>query len=277
MDEGKEKNMSEKETVIIDQKGDIAYLTINRPKQHNAMNMAFFNTLKESFIAFDEDTSVRVVVISGEGENFTSGLDLKEAMTAFNLDNTTSGREKMRAHIRDLQESLTWVERCRKPVIAAAHGHCLGGGIDLLSACDIRIASKDVVFSIRETKIAIVADVGTLQRLPHLIGHSWARELALTGRDFTAEEALKMGFITRICPDKKSLLLEADKLAEEIAGNAPLAVQGVKNVMNFSRDNGVFAGLEYVAQKNSAIVVSEDLMEAVGAFMEKRKPVFKGN
>ena len=168
------------------------------------------------------------------------------------------------------------IEQCRKPVIAAVHSHCIGGGVDMLSACDIRIAAKDAVFSIRETRIAIIADLGTLQRLPHIIGHGHFRELALTGRDFTAKEALQMGFITHICDDREELYSVAKILAGQIASLAPLTVQGVKDVILFSRDNGVYPGLQYVAQKNAAAIKSEDLTEAITAFMEKREPVFKG-
>jgi enoyl-CoA hydratase len=164
----------------------------------------------------------------------------------------------------------------RKPVIVAIHGFCIGGGVDLSCACDIRLASRDAIFSIRETRMAMVADLGTLQRMPSIVGESWFRELALTGRDFSAEEALKMNFITRLCEDQSSLYREAGKLAVEIAACSPLAVQGVNDVMRFDRENGVRAGLEYVAQKNAAILISEDLMEADNAYMEKRRPQIKG-
>jgi len=185
-------------------------------------------------------------------------------------------RDALRKTILDLQESNNAIERCRKPVIAAVHGHCIGGGVDLLSACDIRLASTETIFSIRETRLAIIADLGTLQRLPHIIGQGWFRELALTGRDFSAAEALQMGFVTRVCDSREATVGAAAELAREIAGLAPLTVQGVKEVINYSRDNGVYPGLAYVAQKNAAALSSEDLMEAVTAFMEKRDPVFRG-
>ena len=161
-------------------------------------------------------------------------------------------------------------------MIAAIHSHCIGGGIDLISACDIRIATEDAVFSIRETPMGIIADLGTLQRLPFIIGHGWFRELALTGRNFSAQEALQMGLITRLCADREALYAEAEKLADRIAACPPLTVQGTKEVILYSRDNGIDAGLQYVAQKNAAALPSEDVVEAVTAFMEKRKPVFKG-
>jgi enoyl-CoA hydratase len=139
------------------------------------------------------------------------------------------------------------------------------------------LAAADAVFSIRETRLAIVADLGTLQRMPHIVGQGWSRELAFTGRDFDAEEALRMGFVNRVLDNRDALVAAAGHLAAEIAANSPLAVQGIKDVMQVSRDQGVYPGLAYVAQKNAAVLPSEDLMEAVAAFMEKREPVFKGN
>ncbi len=264
-----------KKSFGLEIKDHVAWLTLDCPEKYNAMGFAFFEELTAHFKDLDQNPDVRVVVISAQGSHFTAGLDLMEAgsmLTGKGADD----RETLRRKIADLQESNTAIEKCAKPVIAAIHGHCIGGGVDLLSACDIRLACKDAVFSIRETRIAIVADLGTLQRLPHIIGHGWFRELALTGRDFDADEALKMGLVTRVCKDKESLMEEAGKLADEIASCAPLTVQGVKDVINFSRDNGVYAGLDYVAQKNAAALPSDDLMEAVTAFMEKREPLFKG-
>ena len=171
---------------------------------------------------------------------------------------------------------MSAIEKCRKPVIVAIHGHCIGGGVDLTSACDIRLASKDAIFSIRETRIGIIADIGTLQRVPYIIGQGWFRELALTGRDWTAEESLKMGYITRLFETPQVLFEEARKLAEEIANLPPLAIQGIKEVANYSRDHGIQQGLEYVAQRNAALVPNDDMVEAVMAFLEKRTPKFHG-
>jgi enoyl-CoA hydratase len=267
--------MSENKSMDLEVDGHVAWLTLCRPERRNAMGMAFFKELTDHFRRFDEDPAVRAVVIRAAGKSFTAGLDLMEA-GAMLTGKGADDRERLRKKILDLQESNNAVERCRKPVIAAVHGHCIGGGVDLLSACDIRLASADALFSIRETRIAIIADLGTLQRLPHIIGQGWFRELALTGRDFTADEALQMGFVTRVCDDREALIRAADDLAKAIAAMAPLAVQGVKEVINYSRDNGVYSGLAYVAQKNAATLPSEDLMEAVTAFMEKREPVFHG-
>lgn len=259
----------------VEKSGHVAWLVLNRPRQRNTMTPEFFDEITRCFEEFDADPEVRVVVIRAEGKSFTAGLDLVAAQALLG-DGSAVYRDWLYRKIKELQASMTAIEKCRKPVIAAIHGHCIGGGVDLTSACDIRIASEDAVFSIRETRIAIIADIGTLQRLPYIVGQGWFRELALTGRDFTAEEALKMGYITRLCQDQETLLEEARKLAEEIAGLSPLAVQGVKEVANYTRDQGFHQGLEYVAQRNAAVVPNEDMIEAVAAFLEKRTPHFKG-
>jgi enoyl-CoA hydratase len=253
----------------------VAWLTMNRPEKRNTMGTVFFKELSEHLEKLDQNTDVRAVVIKAEGKSFTAGTDLEEAGSLLS-GQAADQREATRRNIMSLQKSITNIERCSKPVIAAIHSHCIGGGIDLISACDIRIATRDAVFSIRETPMGIIADLGTLQRLPYIIGHGWFRELALTGRNFTAEEALQMGLITRICDTRDTLYTEAQKLADGVADCPPLTVQGTKEVILYSRDNGIDAGLQYVAQKNAAALPSEDVVEAVTAFMEKRKPVFKG-
>lgn len=252
-----------------------AWLTLDRPEKHNAMGADFFSRLRASFERFDADPQIRAVVIRANGANFTSGLDLMDAANLLG-DPSAVGREDLRRRILDLQASNNAIERCRKPVIAAVHGHCIGGGVDLLCACDVRIATRDAVFSIRETRLAMIADLGTLQRMPCIVGGGWFRELALTGRDFDANEALRMGFVTRLCDDRKALQAAAADLAAEISTCPPLAVQGAKEVILYSRDHGVRAGLEYVAQKNAVALHCEDLMEAAAAFFEKRPPQFKG-
>jgi enoyl-CoA hydratase len=259
----------------IDHDGHIAWLVFNRPEKRNTMTIEFFFKLGDIFKEFDKDPAVRVVIVRAEGKMFTAGLDLIDAQVLIQ-DTSAPGREKLRREVIRIQETMNAVERCRKPVIIAVHGLCLGGGVDLSCACDIRMASRDAVFSIRETRIGIVADVGTLQRIPTIVGQGWARELALTGRDFTAEEAYQMGFITRLCENRESLYAKAKKLAEEIANCPPMAVEGVKDVILYSRDKGIYPSLEYVAQKNAAILPSEDMVEAFAAFVEKRKPDFKG-
>jgi enoyl-CoA hydratase/carnithine racemase len=267
--------MSESPQFKVERAEQLAWLILNRPEKRNVMGTAFFKELAEHLEEFDRDPAVRVVVIKAEGKSFTAGTDLGEAATMLSGE-AADQREATRMKILALQAGLTKIEKCRKPVIAAVHSHCIGGGLDLISACDIRLATKDAVFSIRETRMGIISDLGTLQRLPYIIGHGWFRELALTGRDFTAEEAFQMRLITRICEDREALYAEARKLALQIATCPPLTVQGAKDVILYSRDYGIEAGLNYVAQKNTAALPSEDVVEAVTAFMEKRPPVFKG-
>ncbi len=258
-----------------EREGSVSWLTFDRPEKLNAMTRAFFSEVREFFEQADGDPEVRVVGLKAEGRSFTAGIDLMD-LSSMVQGNGADFREALKHHILSFQESFSAVERCRKPVIAAVHGHCIGGGVDLLCACDIRMASRDALFSIRETRMAIIPDLGTLQRLPAIIGQGWFRELALTGRDFSAEEALRMGFITRLCESREELHREAAELARQISELPPLTVQGIKDVSLVSRDQGVYPGLAYVAQMNAAQLPSEDLMEAFQAFMERRKPVFKG-
>ena len=264
----KETSMSE-QVLLVEEKDGVAVLTLNRPQVMNSFNFPLLNALMEHVDALRYKTDIRVVIITGSGQKaFCAGADLKERAT---LD-----EQQVKEFIFTIRDLFTSIEYLNKPVIAAVNGVALGGGTELTLACDIRIASKDAIFSTAETRIAIIADMGTLQRLPTIIGQSWIRELALTGRFFTAAEALQMGLITHLCEDRESLYNEAKKLAKEIAANSPLTVQGTKDVINYSRDNGIYQGLDYVAQKNAAMLISEDLMEAFQAFLEKRPPKFKG-
>lgn len=267
--------MSESDQFKVEHEDHIAWLILNRPAKRNVMGAEFFEELSAHLAQLDQDPAVRAVVIKAGGKSFTAGTDLNEAASLLSGKGADQ-RENTRIKILALQAGLTAIEKCRKPVIAAVHSHCIGGGVDLISACDIRLATEDAVFSIRETRMGIIADLGTLQRLPYIIGQGWFRELALTGRDFTAAEALQMGLLTRVCEDREALYAAAKELATQIADCPPLTVQGVKDVILYSRDHGIDSGLEYVAQKNTAALPSEDVVEAVTAFMEKRKPKFIG-
>ena len=267
--------MSSESIITVEKDGPIAWVALNRPEKRNALSINMLERIIDVFQDLDEDDTIRAIVIKGEGKSFCAGLELGD-LAGLIEKSTADYREKLRRFIVFGQTSTNIIEDCHKPVISAVHGYCVGGGLDLACACDIRLATKDALFSVRETRLALVADLGTLQRLPLIIGQSWARELALTGRDFSGEEALNMGFITHLCEDRDMLLHKADELAREIASNSPLAVQGVKDTMRFSSAHGVAAGLKYVAQKNAAILISEDGFEAIAAAMEKRKPVFKG-
>jgi enoyl-CoA hydratase len=267
--------MSDYECIRLDKSDYVGHLVLSRPEQRNRMSVKFFEEIVQVFERIDEDDEIRTVLISAEGKSFTAGLDLVEAAGLFS-DPTAKSRHDFKKMIMRLQEPMNVIDRCRKPVIMAIHSHCIGGGVDMACVSDIRLASQDAVFSIRETRMAMVADLGTLQRIEPIIGRGWTRELALTGRDFDASLALEIGFVTHVYPDRDAVREEGMKMAREIAELSPVTVQGVKETLNFSRNFGAAAGLEFVAQKNSAILPSDDLMEAFQAFMEKRKPAFRG-
>lgn len=267
--------MSESSLIKRDKQGHIAWITLNRPKKRNALNFQMLEQMVACFHQLDQDDDTRVIVIKGAGKSFCAGLELT-ALAGLIEKKTADYRERLRRTILYGQTSTNIIELCNKPVILASHSHCIGGGVDIACACDIRLATRDAIFSVRETKLAFVADLGTTQRLHRIVGEPWAKELCLTGRDFTGEEALGIGFVTHLCEDKASLLQKAEALAQEIADNSPLAVQGVKDVLRFTAEHGTSAGLKYVAQKNAAMLICEDGIEAVTAAIEKRKPVFKG-
>ena len=195
--------MQQSEPFIVENKGGIAWLTLNRPEKHNAMDLDFFAVLPQRLQNLTDDSDVRVVVIKAAGKSFSAGTDLSSA-AAMVGGGGADERRNLHRKILALQEGISSVEKCCKPVIAAIHGHCIGGGVDLICACDIRIAEKSTLFSIRETRMGIIADLGTLQRLPRIIGEGRARELAFSGRDFSAAEAYEMGLITRVCEGREN-------------------------------------------------------------------------
>jgi enoyl-CoA hydratase len=261
----------------IERTGHVATLWLANPERRNAMGPAFWDELPKVMGELGGDEAVRAIVIAARGAHFTVGLDLKAMSGGIIESGSGAGsRKRLLDFILKIQRTVTSVARCEKPVIAVAHGWCIGGGIDLLTACDIRIAAADVTFSIRETKMAMVADVGTLQRLPGIIGRGQVAELAFSGDDFGAERALALGFVNHVHPDQASALAAAQALAARIAANSPLAVTGTKRVLEYCADKSVEDGLTYVATWNAAFVASEDLQEAVTAFFEKRAPSFRG-
>ncbi len=252
-------------TVLRD--GPIAVVVLDRPHRKNALGPDFWDEMPEVFGAIDDDPEVRCVVLRGAGDCFTSGLDLVEMWPAIPMDPAGSidGARQRELHqtIRRMQAAITCVERCRVPVIAAIHGWCLGGGVDLATAADIRWCSADARFGVRETRLAMVADVGTLQRLPRIVGHAMARELVYTGDDFDASRAELIGLVTRVVPDHAGLFREAENLARRIAENPPLAVQGAKRVMIEADRAEIDRGLEYVATWNAAHLLTRDLLTAM--------------
>ena len=276
----------EKLTVLSVERGEgIATVWLDRAEARNAMGPAFFEELPRAMEVVEADPEVRAVVIAARGPHFSVGLDLK-AMWSLLGGSPADGRSPasparrasaVRREVLRLQASITAVADCPKPVIAALHGYCIGGAIDLASACDVRVASKDATISVRETRVAIVADLGSLQRLPGIIGTGQVAELALTGKDITADHAMRIGLVNSVHPDAASAQAAALAMAAEMAANSPLAVQGTKAVLRASRGRSVAEGLDYVATWNAGFLQSDDLVEAMTAFMAKRPPVFRGS
>jgi enoyl-CoA hydratase len=273
----------------VERAGHVATLWLDRPEKRNAMGMAFFAELPPAMADLGADDDVRAIVVAARGPAFTVGLDLTSLGGVVGEDPTPAGAssehrrpsEARRAsktlqNVRSLQAAISSVADCPKPVVAAVHGWCIGGGVDLVTACDIRLCSSDAVFSVRETRMAMVADLGTLQRLPLILPAGRVAELAYTGKDVDAALAERIGLVNGVYEDAAAVQAAARELAEEIAANPPLAVQGTKAVLSSTYRAQVQAGLEYVATWNAGQLRSHDLIEAVTAFFERRPPKFTG-
>ena len=256
----------------------VAHFQLNRPDKANALNGELWREIGQACEWADQTPEVRVVMLSGAGQYFCSGIDFE--LVGAILDEVSGlgaghKEERMRQIILDLQASFNAIENCRKPVLAAIHGLCLGGGLDLVVACDLRYASAETRFALKEVDLGIIADVGSLQRLPHLIGEGQVRELAFTGREFTAAEAFQLGVVNRVFDTPEQLWTGVAEIARTIAAKSPLTVRGIKQVMNYSRDHSVASGLNFVATWNAAMLLSEDTQEAITAVMQKRRPQYK--
>jgi enoyl-CoA hydratase len=264
----------------VDRTDHVAEVTLLGPGKGNAMGPDFWDELPEVFTGLDADDEVRAVVLTGDGRNFSYGLDLPAMMPGWaevlGPGAQAGPRTRFLGEIHRLQAAVTSVAACRKPVVAAISGWCVGGGVDLVAAADIRVASADAKFSVREVKVAIVADLGSLQRLAGIIGEGHLRELALTGKDIDAVRAERIGLVNDVYPDQPAVLAAARNLAAEIAANPPLVVRGTKEILNEGREHAVAAGLRHVAAWNAAFLPSADLVEAVQSFLEKRPPKFLG-
>jgi enoyl-CoA hydratase len=264
----------------VERTGALAEVVLTGPGKGNAMGPDFWRELPEVFAALDRDESVRAVLVRGEGQHFSYGLDLPAMLSQpeFQLAGEQLAAERTHFHdtVLRMQRACTSVAECRKPVIAAVAGWCIGGGLDLISACDVRLCSSDARFSLREVKVAIVADLGSLQRLPPIIGQGHTRELALTGKDIDAARALRIGLVNEVYETPEALLEAAHAMARQMAENPPLVVQGIKRVLNECQGKSVEEGLRYVALWNAAFMQSHDLVEAFTAFMQRRPPLFEG-
>lgn len=265
--------------IELELKDRVAHIVLNKPKSLNAMGPWFWDNMAEVVEKIDANEDIRVAVLSAKGRAFTAGLDFMGMMPRFPMGGKgpdASRQHKLHAMIRQMQWSVTSLERCRVPVIAAIHGYCIGAGVDLITACDIRLATDDALFSVREVKVGIVADIGTLQRLPRVVTPGIARELVFTGCDVDAQRAQDIGLVNQVFESQEAMVERALTMANEIASNAPRAVQGSKFVMNQAVAGDTDRGLEYVATWNAAHLVSQDLATAVTAFAQKKVPEFTG-
>ena len=266
------------ETLIVTLEDHIATVRLNRPEKANAMNAAMWQEIRQAFTWVDATPEARVAVLQGEGRYFTAGIDLQLMMgLGPQIANECDGRtrEALRRVILDMQDTLTSLERCRKPVLAAIHGGCIGGGIDLITCADMRYCSSDAYFSIKEIDMGMAADVGTLQRLPKIIPEGVAREYAYTGRRMSADRAREVGLVNEVFATHDELVGGALDVAREIASKSPLAVWGSKETLNYGRDHSVADALNYIATWQTGMFQPADMMEAFAAKGDKRDAEFQ--
>ncbi|WP_404478857.1 enoyl-CoA hydratase/isomerase family protein [Novosphingobium sp. BL-52-GroH] len=255
--------------VQVARDGTVGLITLNRPGQINAVNDAIRTGLPDAIAEFDRDTGIRVILISGNGDRgFCAGADVKEQRGA------ETPLEAL--HRMGLNPWIEGVATARKPVLAAIHGACMGGGMELALACDIRIASPDARFALPEAKLGLIPGGGGTQRLPRVVGLGPALDMLITGRVIDAQEALRIGLVTRIADSRETLLEHALEIAQGIAAMPPNAVIAAKRTAHTAATSPLAAGLELEQTAFALLLTSEDRREAAAAFREKRPPVFTG-
>lgn len=266
------------ETLSVSISDKIAHVQFNRPEKANALNEKAWEELKDCFEQLDELPEARVIILSGKGKHFCSGIDLSLLIGMRNKVNDKCDgrmREKLRKMVFKLQAPINAIEKSSKPVIAAIHGGCIGGGIDIVTACDMRYTTENAYFTVKEIDMGMVADLGTLQRLPKLIGEGVAREMAYTARKVYGTEAQQIHLANAAYSSQDELMENVMETAKTIAAKSPLSIRGSKAVMNYTRDHSVEDGLNFIATWNAAMILSDDLAAALQASMTKQAPVFK--
>ena len=262
--------------------GHVAHIKLNRPEKRNAMNWDFWRDLPRIVGDIDTHARARCIVLSSTGPVFSAGLDLSLfGQDVFASSKTAKINEKelqtpqnFMSFLSFLQDSISSLQKARIPVICAIQGGCIGGGVDLICSADIRLATNDAFFSIRETKIGMVADVGTFPRIVKLLPEGIVKELAFTGRNFSAQEAKEYGFVNRLYESHDSLIEGALEIANEIASNSPAAVYGCKKVIDFSRDHTIDEGLEWINMWNASMLSQSELMEGFQSYKSKKEGNF---
>ncbi len=256
------------------QEKNIAIVYLNKPETRNAMSWDFWEELPELVELLERDSDINVVIIAARGKSFSVGLDLVEFNERFSSiiqGETANERKILHELILKMQEGFKKIMKSSKVYIAAIHKHCIGGGLDLITACDIRIACKNAIVSLRETKVGIVADTCSLNRLPYIIGYGATKMMAFTGGDFSAEECYRMGLFEKLVETEEDLLRESIKLAEEIAKNPPMVISGIKNLLNYMENHTTYEGMEYVALWNATYLDSVEFRNIMKRFMQKLK------
>tara|TARA_R110002153_G_scaffold72875_2_gene190384 strand:- start:52509 stop:53381 length:873 start_codon:yes stop_codon:yes gene_type:complete len=270
-------DFSKLETLSVSIDQHIAHIQLSRPEALNSMIPIFWHELPATVRKIDEQSAARVIVISSQGKHFSAGMDLS-VFTQMGKDFTGEPArrgERMRRMVLELQDSFNALESVRMPVLVAMQGGVIGGAVDMVCAADSRYCTADTFFTIKETEIGMTADVGTLQRLPHLIPQGLVRELAYTGRNMGAVEAKECGLVNQVFADQASLLEGVMKIAAQIAGHSPLAVAGCKEMINYTRDHTVADALNYMATWQTGMFQMPDIQEAMTAAKERRKPVYE--
>mmetsp|Transcript_41455 Transcript_41455/g.82004 ORF Transcript_41455/g.82004 Transcript_41455/m.82004 type:complete len:289 (-) Transcript_41455:11-877(-) len=255
----------------------VLHVELNRPSKLNTMTLAFWDEIRHVFGAVEQDNRVRAVLLSGAGRMFTAGLDMGAAGELMAGSESDAARQALR--LRQIgkawQTSFTKIECCGKAVIACCHGGVIGGGVEMISACDVRFCTHDAFFVLAEVDLGLAADVGGLQRFPKVVGNqSLVRELALSGRRLGAEEALQHGFVSRVLEDKEQLMSAAMEFAKQVAAKSPIATMGIKEFLNYSRDRPVDESLNYAITWNMAMLQSSDCMKATAALLQKKSGEF---
>lgn len=265
------------QTIRLSLAEGIARIELNRPDKANAINLAMWQELRAAMRWLQDTPEARVAILSAAGAHFSAGLDLAtfdQIQQATRDDCDGRAREKLLATILDLQDTVTAIERCPKPVIASVHAACVGGGIDIITACDLRYCSAQAWFCVKEIDVGIVADVGTLQRLPLLIGEGMARELCYSGRRVEGAEAQAIRLVNRCYEDAAALRQGVEEMARCLAAKSPLALRGTKQAITHAREHSIADGLRQVALWNAAMLFSNDLHEVAQARHEGRAPRF---